>query len=107
VSTPDQCRTPGCGRSSCQCGSQSERYYNGTSPCLCSRITRFGKNLRHAPIRIRSRKSCSSRYNLDEMVVIVFRQFLPAQASFKYSTSFGPGLIVGCLLAIVGPEKSV
>jgi hypothetical protein len=41
------------------------------------------------------------------MVMIVFRQFLPAQPSFKYSTGCGPGLIVGCLLAIVGPEKSV
>jgi hypothetical protein len=39
--------------------------------------------------------------------MIVFRQVLPPQPSFKYSTGCGPGLIVGCLLAIVGPEKSV
>ena len=39
--------------------------------------------------------------------MIVFRQLLPAQPSFKYSAGFGPGLGVGSLLAIVGPEESV
>jgi hypothetical protein len=73
MSATDQRRTPGCRRSSCQRGSQSERYYNRTSPFLCSRITRFGKDLRHAPIRIRSRKAGSRSHKLDKMVVIVFR----------------------------------
>jgi hypothetical protein len=39
--------------------------------------------------------------------MIVFRQVLPAQSSFKYSAGFGPTLAVCILLAIVGPEKSV
>jgi hypothetical protein len=59
MSAADERRTPGCGRSSCQRGSQSERYYNRTSPLLCSRITRFGKDLSYAAIRVRRRKAGS------------------------------------------------
>jgi hypothetical protein len=39
--------------------------------------------------------------------MIVFRQLVPAQSSYKYSAGFGSGLVVGSLLAIIGPEKSV
>jgi len=37
MSATDERRTPSRGRCSCQRGSQSERYYDCTSPFLCSR----------------------------------------------------------------------
>jgi hypothetical protein len=41
------------------------------------------------------------------MIMIVFRQLVPAQSSLKYSASLRPALVVGSLLAIIGSEESV
>jgi hypothetical protein len=40
-------------------------------------------------------------------VSFVFRQLSLTQAPFKYPAGLGPGLSIGCLLSIVGPEESV
>ena len=39
--------------------------------------------------------------------MIVFRQLSLTQAPFKYPAGLIPGLGIGCLLSIVGPEESV
>jgi hypothetical protein len=39
--------------------------------------------------------------------MIVFGQLFLAHTPFKYSAGLSPGLSIGCLLAIVRPEKSV
>jgi hypothetical protein len=41
------------------------------------------------------------------MVVIVFRQLLLTQTAFNYPAGLSPGLNIGCLLSIVGPEEPV